>query len=316
VSHSSSLMQRLSPCVELRFPGFERHYEVSNPKSVAYAFEPMRGVVWYTEFVDRILRAQAERRFLPVYRMCDGEFIFALGGHPEDKLPWRRLSPGRLVKRVLRRLVRGSGHRTGTNEYGYESYSAREREKTFAIFVSSLKFIADKGILALCLQNTPLAQPFIPAICDWFDLHHIPLHRQNYHHFYSIYVLLHGPDRVRLLRNRRVLVVTGLTNEKRLGIEAGLRSLGVSGVEFVSVSRSRAMLDVIDLTSIRQPVDVALIGAGVGAANILAQLEPLGTVCLDVGFALSTLADRELRWNRPYCVPDEEFDRSRVRWLK
>lgn len=316
MQRSRSLRESLSLCVPLRFPGFEKHYEVSDPKSFAYSFEAMDGATWYAEFAARIFAALDARTFLPVYRMCDGEFLFALKGSPEDRAPWHTLPPRRLLRRVARRLAGRAGHRSGSAEYGYESYSPEQVHEADDRFVESIRFVAQKGILALCFQNTQLSQPFVAAMSDWFDARGIPLHRQNFYHFYSVYVLIHGPDRARLLSNRRVLVITGLTDAKRTGIDTGLRAAGAKSVQFLPISRSKAMLDRVDLTGIENPVDLVLVGAGVGSANVLAQLEPLGTVCLDVGFGLSTLADPDVRWNRPYCVPDDEFDLSRTRWQK
>jgi hypothetical protein len=309
------LSKRLSLCVELRYPGFEKQYGIRDPKVKAYAFEPMDGRVWYIEFRQRIFNAQVDHMFLPVYRMCDGEFIFSLGYHPSDRSPLWYLSPIRIARRIRKRLMKGS-HLSGSKEYGYENYSVEELEKARDIFVKRLRLVAEKGILALCLHDTPLSKPFVPAILNWFDRNQIPVHRQNYYHFYGLYALMHGPDRFSLLRDRRILVVTGLNPEKQQGIEAGLQRVGVAGVQFLPVSLNKAMLDVLDLSSVQLPVDVVLVGAGVGSVNVLMQLEPLQTVCLDVGFALSTLVNPDLRWNRPFCVPDDEFDLKKVRWLK
>ena len=71
----------------------------------------------------------------------------------------------------------------------------------------------------------------------------------------------------------------------------------------------------MNLSSIQSPVDIELVGAGVGSVNILGQLAPLNTACLDVGFALSTMGNPELRWNRPFCVPDDEFDANKICFL-
>jgi hypothetical protein len=126
---------------------------------------------------------------------------------------------------------------------------------------------------------------------------------------------MHGPDRKRLINGRRVLIVSGLTDDKRRGIKRGLTEGGASDIQFLPISPKKALLDTIDLGQIRRPVDLVLVGAGVGSANILVQLEPLGVPCLDVGFALSTLGNPELRWNRPFCVPDDEFDPERIKFL-
>jgi hypothetical protein len=317
VNTSDPLRQQLTPCIELRFPGFEKHYEVINPRLRAYAFERMDGRTWYTEFARRVLSAQSERSFLPIYRMGDGEYSFALGGRPSERLPLWKLPPRQLLKRLRDRLGGRDGyHRSGSAEYGFEEYSAIESEQIKDAFTICLRQVASKGALLLGLHDRPIYQAYIPAILDWFDANEICVHRHNYYHVYAMYSLMHGPDRFALLKDRRVLVVTGLSPEKQQGIEAGLLRVGAADVQFLPVSLNKAMLDVLDLSSVRVPVDVALVGAGVGSVNVLVQLEPLKTPCLDVGFALSTLVNPELRWNRPFCVPDDEFNLKKVRWLK
>ena len=310
----SHLRNRMTPCVELRFPCFEKHYEISSSKTKAYAFEPIDGRDWYNEFRQHIYDAIEAHRFLPIYRMFDGEYLFALGRSCKELSPFSRLSPSRLAQ-SLRQFIRVQ-HRSGSIEYGYESYGPAELNIAKLIFVEQLKRVAEKGILALALHETPLSRPYVPAILDWFDANQIPVHRNNYYHFYGLYALMHGPDRYSLLRDRRVLVATGLTPEKKQGIAGGLRRVGAADVQYLPVSTSKSMLDCLELSAVVPPVDIVLVGAGVGAVNVLSQLEPLQAVCLDVGFALSTLVNPDLRWNRPFCVPDDEFDVKRVRWLK
>jgi len=314
-NESLPLRERLKPLFPLRFPCFERHYQLGPAHT--YAFDEMDCRDWHKEMVSRIIFAVETQSYLPVYRMGDGEYRFALGGHPVDRLPWWRLAPRHAVRRFITRLRGKEGcHKSGSAEYGFEEYSPAEYSQVYSTFVENLCYVATHGILALGLHDRPIYEVYIPAILDWFDANSIIVHRDNYYHVYTVYALMHGPDRFALLKDRRVLVVTGLTPEKQLGIEIGLRQIGVVDVQFLPVSSSKTMLDVLDLRSIQLPVDVALVGAGVGSVNILAQLEPLQTPCLDVGFALSTLANPDLRWNRPFCVPDDEFELDRVRWLK
>ena len=44
------------------------------------------------------------------------------------------------------------------------------------------------------------------------------------------------------------------------------------------------------------------------------QLKPLNTVVIDGGFVIDALAKPEARWRRAFCIPDDEFDRSRVKF--
>jgi hypothetical protein len=265
---------------------------------------------------DRICAAAASRTYLPVYRMGDGEYTFALSGRSGMEWSARSLSP-RTVARLVRSMLTGRPgyHKSGSAEYGFEEYARHERPRAYDMFVDGLRRVAQRGILALALHDTPTYAGYIKGILGWFDVNAVPLHRNNYYHVYSIYALMHGPDRLRLLKKKRVLVATGFTKEKRRGIEKGLAETAVADVQFLAISPQKSLLDVIDLSLVHEPVDIVLVGAGVGSVNILAQLEPLGVPCLDVGFVLSTLGNPELRWIRPFCVPDEDFDPARVKFL-
>jgi hypothetical protein len=74
------------------------------------------------------------------------------------------------------------------------------------------------------------------------------------------------------------------------------------------------MFDQIELTKVQGSIDIVLVGAGVGSVYVLVQLAPLNTACLDIGLALSTLANPDLHWNRPFCVPDDEFEINKIRF--
>jgi hypothetical protein len=312
------LRARLRPRVALHYPGFERTRALSlavGNTAPAYAFADEDCRDWYRRFVDDVLAAVDERRFLPVYRMGDGEFSFALGA-PEERLPLRRLRSRQVARRALN-LLRGryGGHRSGSAGYGWEVYSPAERRGLLDAYAADVRFVAERGYLALALADTPLFGGWIAEILDWLDARGVPLHAGNYQHVYAVYALMNGPDRERLLRGRRVLVVNHADAARQAAITGALSRAGAAGVRFISISRDKAMLERLDPRQLHEPVDVVLVGAGVGAANVLRQLEPVGVPALDVGFALDIMAQPELRWRRPFCVPDAEFDLERVEFL-
>lgn len=312
------LRARLRPRVETDYPGFGRTralaLAVGNTEPVyAFADEDCRD--WYRRFAADVLAAVDERRFLPVYRMGDGEFSFALGP-VEERLPLRRLRPRQLARAALNALTgRRGGHRSGSPGYGWEVYSPRERRALLDGYAADLRFVAERGYLALALSDSPLYAAWVGEVLDWLDARGIPLHGGNYQHVYAVYALMHGPARDRLLCGRRVLVVNHADAARQAAIARALAAAGAAGTRFLPISRDKAMLERLDLRGLIGAVDLALVGAGVGAANVLRQLEPLGVPALDVGFALDVLAEPALRWRRPYCVPDEEFDVARVEFL-
>jgi len=310
---TAPLRDRLRPRIELTFPGFARHDDPDWPVR-AYAFEPGHCHDWYRSFAARVFDAIGTGRHFPVYRISDGEFRFMVGP-PTARRPWWTWSP-RLIAMRSAEIAHGArhAHRSGAPLYGYEFYTPDEWRSLVPRYVADLRKIAEEGILAVVLHETGLVHAYVPEVLDWFDANAVPIHADNYHHMYSVYALFHGPDRGRFLRGRRVLVVTSLTDRKRSAIERGLLDAGAETTQFVEISSEKSLLDRLDLSHVRQSVDLILIGAGVGSANCLDQLRPLGAVAIDVGFCLSTLGDPDVRFQRPYCVPDEDFDPERMQF--
>lgn len=312
------LRERMRPRVSLHYPGFDRTREISvaaGATAPVYAFADEDCRAWYRRFADDVLSAVEARRFLPVYRMGDGEFSFALGSR-EEQVPIHRLRPRQAARR-LRDLLTGrrGAHRSGSAGYGWEVYSRAERAALLDAYAADLRLVAERGWIAAALDRSPQYAAWLPGILDWFDARGVALHAGNYQHVYAVYALLHGPDRARLLGGRRVLVVNHVDDARRAAIAGGLARAGAAEARFLSISREKAMLERLDPRALDAPADLVLVGAGVGAARVLRQLEPLGAPALDVGFALDVLARPELRWTRPFCVADGEMDPARVRWL-
>lgn len=102
--------------------------------------------------------------------------------------------------------------------------------------------------------------------------------------------------------------MTSFDDEKRSAIERTLTEEGAASIQFIRISPDKSMYDTIDLATVQLPVHVVLVGAGIGASNILCQLEPLNTLAVDAGFVIECLANPELKKQRTFCWPDEERD--------
>jgi acetyltransferase-like isoleucine patch superfamily enzyme len=302
------LRDRLQYQVPLILPGFSRLAAVARPQfdapAVTLADGPRDPTQWYGEFRRRVFDAMNERQFLPIYRMGDGEYSMLVG--PQD-------DPVQRVRRaVSRALGRQGAHKSGTPAYGFEEYTAPELAQTKALLPKLLARIAERGILALALHPlNPGFARFIRPTLDAFDDIPIDVTERNYFPFYFVYALLCGPDRHVLLRNRRVLIVTGPTHGKFEKLAAALGRLGVADLQFVPCHPNKSMLHEIDLSGVKTPVDLVLVGAGIGAANVLMQLEGLSTVCIDSGYCLSALGDPALP-RRAYAMPDDEWDPTKL----
>lgn len=67
------------------------------------------------------------------------------------------------------------------------------------------------------------------------------------------------------------------------------------------------MLEVIDKSKLPDDVDLVLIGAGIGSANIINQLNHLNALCIDAGHSLDCISRPQLRVERICLLPDSEI---------
>jgi len=299
------LKEQLSKIVDLRIPGFLN----SVPEGMVRhrSFREMSTSEWYYSFLERVFNS-LNRSFMPVFRASDGEFYFATGYRP-PRPPQGKNTLLHYCKSYLGALRVGripGRFRSGSPKYGWEEFHFFEwwhlREK----FADYLHCIASEGIIAINFSITepPFSEQYFQPFCDWLDKEEISINSNNYIPFYFVYALLNGPDANNLLKGRNVLVVTSYDEEKKEKITEGLKTRGAYDIQFLKVSRSKALKDRISINDLTMPIDVALVAAGTGAASILCQLEPLNTLCIDAGFCLEILADPSKAKSRVFCEPD------------
>jgi len=265
---------------------------------------------WYNEFADRVLGA-CGKKFMPVCRMSDGEYLFLLGEQPFDfRLPFMkrlRLELGRLKHNLL--LNGGLGAFT-QGHYHSGEYSKAEWLEAREKYPEAIRKISQKGIIAWHLEYTdePFQERYFPMLEKWLIKEKIVLNDNSYCPFYFIYALLTGPRRVELFKNRRVLVVNGAQGKAKQKIIDGLKREGVSDVYWCPISLKRSLYDTIDIEPFIGRVDFAVVGAGLGKANIMTQMEALNVPCIDAGFIFEVWKDPKNKWVRVFCAPDEEHE--------
>ncbi len=288
--------------VPLVLAGFDRAVPPGTLSALSFAARDAQA--WFDGFVGHLCQSIGVRH-LPVYRMADGEFAFAVG--PRPALPAGGFGlresaryGAALFRNALRR-VRGTGFATSWGE----RYAGRELAALRERYATQLREIARTGYLALHLNRsrTRFAEEYLRPVWEWLGANGVPLSEQNYVPFYFVYAALRGPARARLLRGRRVLVVTGADDERKRKLLDGLAREGVSDGEVYAISSTRALVEVLDLGRLRMRPEVVLVGAGIGASNVLTQLAPLGTVCIDAGICVDCLADPASA-TRIFLVPD------------
>ncbi|MEW6088401.1 MAG: hypothetical protein AB1498_08875 [bacterium] len=301
-------MQMFPESIEFVIPGFERSCVPGSSKTLALK---KRGCEeWYNEFIDKLVNA-CGRQFLPVCRMSDGEFLFLLGEQPFDiRLPFVQKLKQELSRFKHRILLNGGLGPFTEGHYHSGEYSADEWRKARVDYPQMIRKISENGILALHLNytNVPFQERYFPALERWLKGKKIIINNNNYYPFYFVYALLTGPRRGELLKNRRVLVVNGQTGEKKQKIIEGLKREGVLEVQWCSISLKRSLYDSVDMGPFIGNVDLALVGAGIGKANIMVQMEPLNVPCIDAGYVFEVWADPKNKWGRVVCAPDDDWE--------
>lgn len=289
--------------IDLRIPGFIGNVEPGEVGQLA--FHETSSGKWYQEFLDRIHHSIG-KGYLPVYRMADGEFIFCVGWRPElpkeagglaEKLFWK-------IKGRLSQALKSPA--SGKKTVWGENYSGMNRNELMVQYTQCLKTVSENGMLALHFTRSSgrFSEQYFEPMCQWFEDNQINVDESNYTSFYFVYALLCGPDCSALIRDKSLLIVTSADDLKKEKISRYLQLLGAKEIQYLKISPDKALLDRINLDELAGPVDIALVAGGIGSVNILDQLKPLNTVCIDIGICLEIFADPSKR-GRVFTVPDE-----------
>ena len=272
--------------VPLKVIGGGRIAEAFGGRFDAWSFTTTTEERWLHEFRSRLL-ASMSREYLPVYRIADGEFRFLLG----RRVRWEREHGLRDCLAVAAERL-GLIHRRGRTSWG-EGYERKLRRVLKEKLTDDIRTIAKHGYLAVLLSDNGcrLAHEYRHPFCDHAAATGIPFGKDSYVPFHFVCELLSGPGWEEFLQKRRILIATGFEGKKMQAIRKNMTDLGAKDVQLLGISADRSMLDTIQASAVRQPVDLCLVAAGVGAANILVQLQGLNTVVLDIGGHLHCFED-------------------------
>ncbi len=297
--------------VEMDFyiPGFENSYPIGKGKTLALTHKNCGD--WYNEFIDKVLLSISNKEFLPVCRICDGEFLFFLGEQPLDV----RLNLFKRIKANLSKIKNRIELKGGIGAYTkghYHSglYSKEEWLNARSVYPIWLKEISKVGILAIHLisEKVPFAEQYYPAFSRFLLKNNIEINNDNYYPFYFVYAMLVGHRKSEIFKNRRILIVNGFSNQKRDSVMNSIYNEGAKEIFWLPISTHRSLYDSIDITPFYDKVDLVLVGAGIGKPNILYQLKDLNVPCIDAGYIFEVWANPISKFKRPFCVLDFNSD--------
>lgn len=254
----------------------------------AWSFRDIAPKIWFEEFRQSALSAIGQR-FLPVYRMADGEYRFLMGRE-------YNFSRKPLIKEILAvtaEKIRIKNPDKWKTSWG-ETYRPEDTRKLRKSLLADISFIAERGYLACYLNDNGLNAftEYNQRLLELFRNKDIKFDETNYIPFHFCPSLLVGNGWRDFFLDRRILVVTGLNSIKEQAIRANINEMGARSVEFLPISSSSAMYDNIDLLKVKVKPDICLVAAGIGSANILKQLQPFNTLSLDIGGLMNCYVDR------------------------
>lgn len=290
----------------LTLPGF-REQEKVVPRMMVYPPLDMNSEQWYDRFKKKFDDALSSNSYFPVFRSSHGEFTFAVGRR--GMIPREPKKAVRyLASRVLRSIQFRSTFYSGTPGYGYETYRQWELPNLRRKFASQLKWITERGWHCLYLADRDAGPKKLQeAYVRWLDRCGVELSPDSYGHIFFIYALFHGPGWEGNFSGKNILIVTSDQPSRTPRLVQRLKEIGVKNLEFLDVSRSQALKDAVQ-APLRKDPDLCIVGAGVGAANVIRQLGELPCPVVDAGFVLDTIAFPEMKARRIYCVNDLEWN--------
>jgi hypothetical protein len=256
----------------------------------AWSFRDIDGKSWFAEFREDALDAMGSR-YLPIYRMADGEYRFLMG---------RRFNPNRPVIREIAALtverLRLKNPDRWKTSWGEEYPPSKVRELRTQL-IENIRYLSRTGYLACYINDNGLNAftEYNTELEAFFRKNAIAFSSENYIPFHFAPSLFITSDYHALIQGRTILIVTGVDADKQAKISITLNAMGANQVNFLPISSSSSMMDALDLSGIGAKPDLCLVAAGIGSANILRQLEPLETLCVDIGGLMNCFVTPDVR---------------------
>lgn len=232
---------------EPHFRRFSNELEVRKSEITVLLPKGIQTQNLFDAFLKHVIQAIDAPRYLPIARFCDGEYSFYAG-------------------------------KTTTTCWG-ERRSSLKNEGVEKLHIEALRVIYENGIMCpnLNLVYMGLQSDFIGFLAR----HGMAL--RNYVPFYFVYALLVNSVFLRRLRDCRIALITSFKNKNSAAIMDTLQGMGIRNVSCHEIPDSGVAHGNFEL-NFDGKVDVALVGAGIGAPLVLARLAEKGCVAIDSGF--------------------------------
>ena len=254
----------------------------------AFSFKETDFESWIGSFKSEVLKNMGKHYF-PIYRMADGEYRFIMGRvYNFYKKPlWRELVA--VTAEKLRIKNPDKWKTSWGEEYKPERIKALRKQ-----LVNDVAYISRKGKLACYWNENGLKafEEYNNKLLPFFEKNNILFNTHNYIPFHFICGILVRNGWEVIFKNKHIMIVTGSDDASENRIKDSLSLMGVSKVSFYRISKTSSLEENLNLNSfLEERIDICLVAAGIGSANILRQLEPLQTVVLDIGGFMNCFID-------------------------
>ena len=202
---------------------------------------------YFSTFLQGVVSAIDQRRYLPIARFCDGEYRFYTG-------------------------------EVTTTCWG-EKQSDIKSPGVERLHIDALRVISEDGLLCPNLN-----QVYLGMQSDFLEfLSRNGMALRNYAPFYFVYALLVNPAFLEALRGRSVALISNFANKNLANIRSVLEQYQVRDIEICEIPATGVAHGNFELNMTRRP-DVAFVGAGIGSPLVLASLRGRSCVAIDSGF--------------------------------
>lgn len=232
---------------EPHFRRFSRVLEARRQECTLLLPKGVGSQALFDSFLNHAIQAVDHRRYLPIARFCDGEYGFYAG--IETTTCWGE-------------------RRSNIRNAGVER-----------LHVDALRVVHQNGVL--CPNLNLIYLNLQSSFLEFLASRGMPM--QNYAPFYFVYALLANPVFLSRLRGCRVALVTNFKNKNPKAILKTLDGMGIRDVHCCEIPSSGVAHGEFDL-HLEKEIDVALVGAGIGAPLVLARLQTESCLAIDSGF--------------------------------
>ncbi len=275
-------------------------------KMIVYPPQGIEVQEWYNNFRLRFFEALDNNKKFPIFRSSHGEFCFVTGqmGSPFGFKNKIRFYLSRIY-RIL--LFQSSFYSSGVPGHGYETYKQWRLPSLRKKLAKQLKWISENGMLCMYFSDRAAFPISVQKkYIKWLNSNNIFLTNENYGHLYFVYALLNGSDQQRIFTGRRLLVVSSDQPARTQPLLENLKKMGTNVVDFISISPGKSMEDELTFDN-NKVYDLCIVGAGVGAANVIYQLRDLSCPIIDAGFIIDKIAYPDKVKSRIYTINDEQW---------